>query len=311
MGSMHSQPKLSIQSEVPVVALHLDEDLRGFILGALPCNEETALERFGFEQCVDHRNCLEHKYLEGYFHGLGSFARAAVPSMHPRYGTSLSRRPAPLELLAFCEATRRVNVAFFNQLCKDLAKVPSARKLQHAILNHGHFADISVQVHWGEQIPETQANWHIDGPNSSLHLALSLQGERTLLAKRNVPCARDISDADHLLQREGSVYLSSPCCYPHAVQYPEASWERRVIAVQCRVLLEANDTCHQLDMIDIDSKGKTMQTMMSHVAQSQFFLPTLDLVQKIMSEFEATGVRSAHTKSISSRSTRCPSRLSS
>eukprot|EP00746_Dinoflagellata_sp_MGD_P014483 gnl/MRDRNA2_/MRDRNA2_131764_c0_seq1.p1 gnl/MRDRNA2_/MRDRNA2_131764_c0~~gnl/MRDRNA2_/MRDRNA2_131764_c0_seq1.p1 ORF type:complete len:299 (-),score=26.23 gnl/MRDRNA2_/MRDRNA2_131764_c0_seq1:107-1003(-) len=297
MGTCPSRAKFSLQSEVPLVASKMAEDVRQYILHSLP-DDVNELAKFGFERCVDHKKCLGHQYMEGYFHAIYNFAHDNVPSMHPRRGIELSRRPAPLELLAFCEATRRENCASFNELARALAMARNAKSLENAILQARHFADVSVQLHWGGEVPASHANWHVDGPNSTLHLALSLHGERTLLAKREIPRAKVQRGADGtrttqglepdcMLQSEGSVYLSAPCCYPHAVQYPEASWENRVVAVQCRVLLEDS----AFERIDMDSMGCTMQTVMSHLAHMHFRLPSLEAVQEVNAELEATRYR--------------------
>lgn len=292
MGIFESRETFPLQCEVPVVASNMAENVRQFILRSLP-DDENELEKFGFEWCVDHKKSLGHQYMEGYFHAIRTSAHDDVPSVHPRRGFELLRRPAPLELLAFCEATRRENSASFNRLARALAKTRNAKSLESAILQGRHFADISVQVHWGGEVPPSRANWHIDGPNSTLHLALSLHGQRTLLAKREIPRAKvkrgadgtvatQVFEPDCMLQREGSVYLSAPCCYPHAVQYPEASWEDRVVAVQCRVLLEDS----AFDRIDMDAMGCTMQTVMSHMAHMHFRLPSLEAVQEVRAELE-------------------------
>lgn len=265
--------------QVPLTVSSLDQDLRRYLLAALPSDEETAIGNGGFERCVDHPAVPEHQYLEGYFHALN--VPGPVPSVHPRKGKPLQRCPAPLQLQALCESIRRQNAESFGELARKLSKLRHAKPLHKALMRGSHFADISVQMHWGAEIPEEHACWHWDAANSMLHLALGLQGSRTLHVKRHLPKLEQ-SPNEALVQQESAVYLSTPCCFPHAVQYPETRWEDRVVAAQCRVLLDEDE----LFTTDTDANGSTMACIMAHVASMKLKMPTLGEVQKVVRELE-------------------------
>jgi hypothetical protein len=95
-----------------------------------------------------------------------------------------------------------------------------------------------------------------------LHMALSIRGTRILHslfpppgpdaplpAKCESPSKREVKPAEisegdeqHMdWQSAGDLYVSSPFAFLHAVEYPECSWENRIVAVQCRFLLREGD----------------------------------------------------------------------
>merc|ERR1740130_1352086 len=126
---------------------------------------------------------------------------------------------------------------------------PTAGTLANVLDTQRHFADLSVQVHWGDEVAPENVAWHMDAPNSFLHLALGLSGSRALHARRNVKNGRVagnclVGEADEreiLRQKQGDVYLTAPCCFPHAVQYPSCDWDERVVAVQIRLFLSEEE----------------------------------------------------------------------
>merc|ERR1712046_85656 len=105
---------------------------------------------------------------------------------------------------------------------------------------------------------------------------------RTLYVQRHLSRSQDPREQT-LEQQEGAVYLSSPCCFPHAVGYPATSWERRIVAVQCRVML---DPVELFETADADPKGGTMSHVMAHVASMTLCMPTLEEVQTVAMELE-------------------------
>jgi len=234
----------------------------------------------GFETHVDHPSCPGHRYMEGYFHAVYDSGHDYVESIHPRYGCALKRRPAPAMLLGFCEAFRCVNAKLFDQLKQDLAKNPNSAMLADVLDNKKHFADISVQIHWGDAVEAGDVAWHIDAPNSFLHMAVGLSGSRALHVRRDIRngrvsrnCALGASDEREIVwQSEGDVYLGVPCCFPHAVEYPACSWEDRIIAVQVRLLLTEDEL---FGALDVDSEGGTAATVFRHLAsQSELLMPS-------------------------------------
>merc|ERR1712039_41412 len=99
--------------------------------------------------------------------------------------------------------------------------------------------------------------------------ALGLSGSRALHARRHVEDGRvhqnclvgHTDQREVLWQSEGEAYLSAPCCFPHAVEYPESAWESRTVALQVRLLLSEEELFGMMDRqhlaLDIDPKGGT------------------------------------------------------
>mmetsp|Transcript_4345 Transcript_4345/g.7653 ORF Transcript_4345/g.7653 Transcript_4345/m.7653 type:complete len:296 (-) Transcript_4345:147-1034(-) len=280
---------------VPIVPAALDEDLRIFLLASLPEDESKLLD-LGFEKCIDHPQCPGHHYLEGYFHSYPTDSPSS--SLHPRLGSELLRPAAPAPLRAFCEVFRQKNCKAWSALQHDLEKSFNARALGAVLQRQAIFADLSVQMHWGDEIPQDHVAWHMDAPNSFLHLAIGLQGQRALHTRRSVingrvshNCALGASDEREVLpQAQGSAYVSSPCCFPHAVQYPEVDWSKRIVAVQCRLHLSEEElfgslTGKQHTALDIDPNGGTAATVFRHLASmasNGLQMPTLSEVQALL-----------------------------
>jgi len=273
----------SLPDSAPIINGHLDEDLRCFLLAAVPETEEGLLD-VGCERCVDHPECSGHQYIEGYFHSYNTTSN--VPSVHPRLGSELSRPAAPAALRAFCECIRRKNSKAWCTLEAELRKSTTAAPLAAVLERKSMFADLALQVHWGEEIAQRHVAWHIDAPNSFIHMAVGLQGERTLHARRRVVkgrvshnCAIGPSDdRDILPQAEGSIYVCSPCCFPHAVQYPAVDWSRRIVALQCRLHLTEDEIFG-----DIDPKGGAASILFRHLTSiAPLLMPTLSDVQELL-----------------------------
>mmetsp|Transcript_22989 Transcript_22989/g.42301 ORF Transcript_22989/g.42301 Transcript_22989/m.42301 type:complete len:291 (-) Transcript_22989:68-940(-) len=267
------------QSHVPLVPLMLEESLRELLAESFPDSEE-ALLGMGFQRWVDAHERDEHHYVEGYFHALtGNYGRE-VPSVHPRLGIDLMRRSAPLAIFAFCEAFRRINAPLFTALTKDLGR--KAAPLGRVFKRNAYLSDLAVQVHWGEAVSDKDMFWHVDAPNSFLHMAIGVQGSRTLHAKRELQSA---PQPDALRQAPGSVYLSVPCCFPHAVEYPATTWESRIIAVQCRLLLDHSEMF--TPGLDIDPHAAGATCLFQHLASmgaGALQVPDLALVKSVMRE---------------------------
>ena len=97
------------------------------------------------------------------------------------------------------------------------------------------FGDLAVQVHYGDREPGV---WHNDALNSVLHLGVSVRGKRFLLSRQfegGKPRTARVELA------AGSVYLSSPALFKHAVEYPSSAYEERILAVQARFLLSVQE----------------------------------------------------------------------
>merc|ERR1719223_459797 len=105
--------------EAPLVCAVLGEDLQKYLFESLP-SDEDGFERIGFEHCVDNKGLPGHRYMEGCFHAVPGQHGQTVPSIPPRWGCPLDRKPAPLQLSAFCAAFRQVNMEMLSSLQRTL-----------------------------------------------------------------------------------------------------------------------------------------------------------------------------------------------
>lgn len=133
-------------------------------------------------------------------------------TLHFRLGYDFDKPAGPLRLTAFLEALRRVNEewtehlkAALTNLCKG-ANTPNvvATKILQLLTENRHFADVSSQIHFGDEVPPERANFHNDGPNSALHVALSINGRRSLFWR---------GSKDPAFRNEADVYSCNPTGY--------------------------------------------------------------------------------------------------
>jgi hypothetical protein len=209
----------------------MEPDVLAYLQSAeIFCVPEATLERVGFTRCVDNPAIPNHRYYEGYFHGLAT--PKPVPSMNPRKGGDMAKPAAPKQVRAFLKAFRDVNARWMRDCCDG--KNESSQFLTQLLDNSCFFSDLAIQVHFGEPIAGKDIGWHRDGVNSILHMALSVRGERSLWYGDG--------DRDEVApQKEGNVYITSPFALMHAVEYPPCTWDTRVVAVQCRLLMDDRD----------------------------------------------------------------------
>merc|ERR1719262_1361499 len=66
-------------------------------------------------------------------------------------------------------------------------------------------------------------------------MALSLRGRRKLHA-----ILKDGYVVNENVQ--GNLYMSTPHVFRHAVEYPSCRWRNRVVAIQCRLLMNSEDS---------------------------------------------------------------------
>ena len=154
---------------------------------------------------------------------------------------------------------------------------PAAAVIVKLLEDNRHFADLSSQIHFGDEVLPERAVFHNDGPNSAMHVALSINGRRSLFWKGSkdpaflddvhsaAPSGYEIHEAP---QVAGSVYLSSPFIVSHGVGYPRASWDNRVIAVQCRCLFTRGEFSDMYSASEHDWQA-TMQTVSACLGRTQ------------------------------------------
>eukprot|EP00435_Cladocopium_sp_Y103_P026866 s3216_g6.t1 len=212
-----------------------------------------------------------HHYLEGYFHTLPM--DLAVPSPNVRSGAAdAAKPPAPQRLAAFGEALRRKNRRLLEELAEQC---PAGSPLRAVLGSDRVFGDLAVQIHWGDAVEDQDVAWHVDANNSALHMAVSLRGRRTLQMRLCDPFALETKVVQEP-QQPGDVYIGNPAAYEHGLTYAAATWEKRMVALQLRLLLteaELRDA-HFLE---------GMALVARRVSTAPFELPSLEDVRNCLS----------------------------
>ena len=146
-----------------------------------------------FTKCIDYPRLPGHIYYEGYFHGMPQ--GTPMHSFNPRTMVPFDKPAAPPVLRAFLAALRAANPSWAAALERKLRalstvdassskKQPApnamANMLANIVARGRMFSDLAVQVHCGDAVPDAMIGWHNDGPNSLLHLSITLAGRRTL-----------------------------------------------------------------------------------------------------------------------------------
>lgn len=216
----------------------ISPDVLEYLSGCDICNcPEESLESMTFNRCVDHKGVEGHVYYEGYHHA--TTCNIPLRTVYPRRCTeSMMRQPAGEELRRFMQAFRTVNARVFDDLRVNLqrhdrnTKCTASRVFARCIAEDRHFADCSTQIHFGTAVPEKHIKWHVDAPNSALHMGLSLRGDRIFHDRiGSAPSAQTVGD----------VYVGCPATFRHGVEYTESTWDTRMIAVQSRILLNPEE----------------------------------------------------------------------
>eukprot|EP00438_Fugacium_kawagutii_P027915 Skav231461 [mRNA] locus=scaffold1847:975795:976691:- [translate_table: standard] len=81
----------------------------------------------------------------------------------------MQKPAASARLRAFGEALRQVNAPLLEELA---LACPEGSQLRRLLLHGRAFGDAAVQIHWGSAVEEDNVLWHIDAPNSALHMAV-------------------------------------------------------------------------------------------------------------------------------------------
>jgi len=180
------------------------------------------------------------------------------PSIHfietssARYADRLARRaigtrlvPATLEINAFVDALRAVNLEFLEHLRDALAR-KEEKEEEEALVSvdlaqrfiDGVWRNCAVQFHFGGSSRSAEQTLHLDHINSSLHMAVTLNGSRT------VAFVGAEGPPDELIRfemKKGDVYLTTPTAILHGIGVKEADEEDRSVALQLRTLLSVED----------------------------------------------------------------------
>jgi hypothetical protein len=128
-----------------------------------------------------------HVYYEGYFHVLTN--EKVFNSIHPRFGKDYDKPRAPEEYLRFFQVFKEKNSKWFDQLGSSFRKLEGrlGNLLADLIVQKRIFSDLSVQIHYGDEISNENLAWHRDALNSFLHMALSIKSNRALHLRSYLP----------------------------------------------------------------------------------------------------------------------------
>lgn len=261
--------------QVGVQRMQLTEELRRYLMNdPSMLADQSCLEQRGFEKCVDHPDVPGHAYYEGCFHCLPG--ESSVEAVHPRWGHDYQKPAAPLRFRAFAESVRRANADVIT--CMKEHMLPGS-VLRETFENDMVFADLAIQMHFGDAVDASQVKWHVDAPNSALHMAVSLQGERTLKLKVRRPTEVKLGVVDEL-QHPCDVYVGNPLAYEHGLEYPQATWDDRVIACQYRLLMSRED------MVSCKKPAglKGMTKIATDIVHEVITMPTLQQVEEVAEE---------------------------
>eukprot|EP00656_Telonema_subtile_P000104 TRINITY_DN10047_c0_g1_i3.p1 TRINITY_DN10047_c0_g1~~TRINITY_DN10047_c0_g1_i3.p1 ORF type:complete len:309 (-),score=50.51 TRINITY_DN10047_c0_g1_i3:187-1113(-) len=264
MSAMHDAP-----TRVSVLSTQLSSEVLAYLRSCqlFKTDTVTALKRAGFSRNDDYddpprvsshssKPWAPHFYYEAYYHGLKS-SDPHLNSHHPRKLGATHKPAAPKQLRAFLVALRDLNHEWLTGLFAEIQHVEfvAANPVLSNLFSDAEvaFADLSIQVHYGAEVDADSVLWHFDGSNSLLHMAISISAERTLhalISETRLDTVKELFYVKGLLeqgiahrvqfpQQPGSVYLGSPFGFEHAVEYPKSSWSRRIVTVQCRILMTA------------------------------------------------------------------------
>lgn len=229
----------------------------------------------------------------------------------PRHATTGMVRLAPPRVVAFLLAFQIVNKSCWSILADALSGLAAEwersgdgrsdaawlGKLIESVIQRHQFGIIEAQMHFRDVPYRTPS--HKDGATSLLHLSLTLGGRRVLRlglfdhGARSVGppavegsawqpgswppgCLHDIELGP------GDVYLTSPFCFEHAVEYPACGRGDGAIALQCRFGFSGELGC-RLNALRSDAMLKVAtvvaEALRTTAAAAQLRLPTLSEVQ--------------------------------
>ncbi|KAK3251400.1 hypothetical protein CYMTET_39265 [Cymbomonas tetramitiformis] len=236
---------------------------------------ESKLEskKFCFKKCIDHPEIPGHRYYEGYWHASNKTG-AVLESYNPRTGALFEKPAAPIALRAFVEAFRRSNAGWISKVIQE--------SCLHQFVNENDvFSDLAVQFHCGDEVPEQSMAWHNDWLNSLLHMSISLGGNRTLYSKLALDEKEDV--LQHAFEQgPGSIYISSPFAFEHAVRYERVrNWSDRIIAIQCRFLFPIPVIEAIQNAYDTDRFRELTQHIATCLSTANVVIPSIQEVEEV------------------------------
>jgi len=114
---------------------------------------------------------------------------------------------------------------------------------------------------------------HMDHINSALHMAVTLNGRRTVGFARE-SCT---SESDFLLlgMKKGGVYVTTPASILHGISVPDLDEDDRSVALQCRSLLSVEDADFWYEKVHCEILFQSVTQALESYGE-QFIMPTLE-----------------------------------
>lgn len=300
---MYRAPVVFLEAPCKAVA----EYLRSDPLGPWVCLSDIPLQ-IPLPPAYNHWNfeaTIEESVVRADWHAvphLGDEAEVFVPRL-AKQGRLLR---APPRVTAFVMALRAVNQPCWNAVVDALTALKLSREQQDAeykldgrgsllgtfiecFRNNRHFGVVEAQMLWGDNVPRQKS--HMDGATSLLHIGLTLGGRRTLRVgvfstQREESSGTSVWDEatwapQHLHEMSmspGSIYISSPFCFEHAVAYSSCTPEDPILALMLRFAFPAQlgtliNNMRNDDMLDITTVIANCLEMATN--RGQFRLPSL------------------------------------
>lgn len=223
----------------------------------------------------------------------------------PRMDSAASVRRAPPRVVAFMEAFRRANAGCWSDIAEALERL-RLRACRHdpdcaalagffaeTIRKQGIFSVIEAQAGPGQRLQTMRS--HKDGATSLLHLGLTLGGRRKLSSQLQAASAmRTVAGWLETDMAAGSVYLSSPFLFEHAVQYEPCDEHGPTLALMCRFGFAEDDAMcvNQLRDSRMFHVATTItESLGAAASRGELRLPTL---AEVASAEARTGVQTAN-----------------
>lgn len=284
---LQSWPFVMIKSKLDdnLLSRFLDEHLYS-------CEEDT----LSHVPDLDSRVSPPVYVYEGHYHALATGGTVYSKNPDPTKGNDFDKPAASRFTRAFYMAFREVNREIFDGLREELVKASShgttgtddaCHVLAQWIERGNHFADLSVQIHYGEgNRPKlvSGAAWHADAENSLLHLALTLRGERKLHTRRNrLASVRGgkLSPAEVVEgQSPGDLYLTSSTLVRHAPEFRTTTYEERVVAIHARILYTNDEVWRFRESRTPEGWRKMTEVLSKTLARAKLVVPSLHQVDR-------------------------------
>ena len=229
----------------------------------------------GFIVANDYRTDVSYipkryKY-EGFFHTLAPME--SITAMQARTGVEHEKPSATLPTKSFVRSIIMQNKAMLDEITNIF---PPHSTLRHLFEDRKILGEAAIEITHGDAAGPPYIGMHIDNLNSILHLALSIKGDRTL----HIGYADKQTSQYTLKQSTSDFYLSSPWAFHHAIQFPEQSWDQRVIAIQFRTIHTTAENKSAFEELE-DRKFEFSSAMSTIMEKYPLIIPTLKDVKEM------------------------------